>query len=77
MKISYIQCDSCEIRENLEPQTYGGYPRNWIEVRIPLSRSENKLPAGVSHFCSENCLREKLSCASGLPNKANMASGPI
>jgi hypothetical protein len=61
MKVAYIQCDSCEARENIEPQTYGGHPHNWIEVKMSMGRSENKLSAGVSHFCSEQCLRAKLS----------------
>lgn len=66
MKVSYIQCDGpgCGLRHDIEPPAYGGRlpvaASRWIVIHRACSTTGDKLPAGESHFCSEDCLRGKL-----------------
>lgn len=61
MKINTIRCDGCKTQEETEPIRFGGNPVPWIVVHKPASNSSEKISAGVSHFCTEDCLIRHLA----------------
>jgi len=59
MNVEYIECDFCKQKEQLRPARCGSY-HNWIEIKKCVGQSGEKLETGVSHFCDEKCLINKL-----------------